>query len=135
MKYSEYFETKKRQNDTFHVCLKDDSPQELKTLMFDIHLLFDALPNDWIYLITLNAFEELEDNDFDDIAIEADPYYHDLYKWFGEPFATALCAEVKEEFGPFGDIHQWIASAQWLALDKIYRAVDDFMHSHKEIEE
>ena len=137
MKYSQYFETNTRTDGTNFIALSDNAPEELKTFMQNLHLeeFNGSLPNDWIFHVALCAFEELEEQDFDEINLEADCCYKDLYRWFGESFAYDFCTEVVIEFGEQKDIYALIASAQVLAKDRIYRAVDEFMQNREEGEE
>ena len=136
MKYSQYFQSAVRTSTQKEfIKLKEDAPKELETLIREIHFrIFEGcLPNDWIYKTILEAFEELEENKLDEINIEADCYYNDLYTWLGEPFAHGICNEYLEEFAyKTTKIYELIASAQWLAKDKIYNAVNEFMEEHNE---
>ncbi len=126
--YSEYFETRKR-NDKNFVCCKDEVPQELKDLIRDIHMnhFSGALPNDWIYRVIMEAFEELETEKLDDISIEADCYYGQLYEWFGNPYAHEYCNEAIECDSPAKDIYAIISLAQYLSKRNIYESVNQFM--------
>lgn len=133
-KYSEYFIVKKRNetNESFF-SLSQDAPKELTKLVYDIHQDFDCLPNDWIYSIIVEAFEELEETPLDNCSYEADCYYNSLYKWFGEPYANELCSEYLTEFGCGIDtisMYTIIGNAQYLAKDRIYRFVDEFLEEH-----
>ena len=136
MDYSQYFETKTRKStqEPF-VCLKDEAPQELKDFVQQVHFnhFYKCLPSDWIYSAIWEAFDNLSMDDIDDITIEADPYYSELYKWFGEPFANEFCTECIEEglIDP-KNVYQIIASGQWLAKERIYHAVNDFIQQQKE---
>ncbi len=130
MNYSQYFETKKKHDGSDFIGCKHDAPADLLKLIENIHFNhFDkALPSDWIYQTILEAFEELEENNvLDNLTLEADIYYYDLYRWFSESFAHGLCNEVIAEFGEFKDIYQLIGAAQWKAKDIIYRAVSEFL--------
>jgi hypothetical protein len=129
--YAKHFETRTRVDSgkTFIAC-KDDAPEELRDLIQHIHFdLFEkAFPSDWIYLTILEAFEALEDDPLENINIEPDVYYHELYKWFGEPIAHILCIEAQEEGLCEGKgIYEIIGTAQFLAKEKIYHAVNDFI--------
>lgn len=120
-----------------NICLKDERPEELYDLVYDIHQEFNAMPNNWFYGIIAEAFYFFEEDglDIDDINIETDCYRSDLYKWFGEPFATACIEDYQEEFGIHShDVWTIISNGQWLAMDKIYRLVSDFILS-KEADE
>lgn len=134
-KYSKFFE-KKYMNpkaiSTGFYCLSDESPKDLKTLILKIHREFDSWPNDWIYKTILEAFRELEenDNDMDSIEIEADIYNSDRYEWLGNHFAYECCDEalVNGLCEGVNNISDIIVSGQWLAKDRIYRLVHEFLN-------
>ena len=132
--YIKYFKVSKRATTGYEfIKLTDDAPENLKDLVRNIHLNFGVLPNDWIYLIIMEAFEELEDNDIDKITIEADCYYHDLYKWFGEPFAHALVNEYLSEIGSdCRNIYEIIGHGQSYCKDLIYNEVNNFITNEME---
>ncbi len=123
--YYKYFQSATRVNGDEFFKLSDDAPQDLQDLVQSIH--FGALPNDWVYQVIMEAFEELSDNDLDDINMESDPYYHDLYKWFGQPFAHALCNEVM--IVGFKNIYEIIGFAQQQAKQRIYEAVNEYIQA------
>lgn len=128
--YSKYFEKALRHDGVHFIKRRADAPDDLAELIREIHLEYfgGALPNDWIYSTILEAFEDLEREEIDDLNLECDPYYSDLYKWFGEPFAHELCEEAQEEEVCAGaKVYEIIGTAQWLAKDRIYRAVNDFI--------
>lgn len=131
--YGQYFEVKTRNEGGDYIAMKDSTPnevkEELKSFIFEVHQEFGGcLPNDWLYLIISEAFEMLEEENIDEVAIEADPYYKDLYTWFGEPYAHELCQKVIEEgISEINDVYNIIATAQYLAKRKIYGLVWDFM--------
>jgi hypothetical protein len=140
--YSQYFEKAfrhvgEKEDPKSFIRLKDDAPSSLKSFIRDIHFrqFEGALPNDWIYATILEAFEMIqdEDNSLEDINIEADPYYYDLWQWLGEPFAHGICNEYLEEYAPKTQrIYELIAGGQWLAMDKIYREVAEFLEVNHE---
>jgi hypothetical protein len=130
MDYKNYFERgNKVDNGLPYIFLKDDAPDELKDLVYEIHQHFDALPNDWIYEIVREAFDDLSNDKLDDITIEADCYHNDLYKWFGYSFSDGLCNEVMEG-DHFENIWVVISAAQYIAKRQIYEAVDAFISYH-----
>jgi hypothetical protein len=134
MKYGDFFEIAKRADCEFF-RLKEDTPEGLRDLIRSIR--FDhfggCLPNDWIYEQISHAFDYFErGEDLDDFVVEADCYNSELYRWFGEPFASDCCYEYQEEFGEDlagVAVYSMIASGQWLAKDRIYRAVSEFLKS------
>ena len=112
---------------SFYKCV-EACPEELRDLIRHIHTeYFGCLPNDWIYETIRDAFNELQDCSFDSLSLEPDCYYSHLYAWFGEPYAYEYCNEVLEETG-YKDIYAIISSAQYIAKERIYRAVEDFMN-------
>ncbi len=127
--YEKYFTLNPREA----ACLRNNAPEDLKALVYNIHQCFDVLPNDWIYMQIANAFEELEDNLLDDITIEADSYYNDLYKWLGEPFAKGCIEDYMSDFSAkTTDIYEMIASGQWVAKNRIYQMVNEFINEGEE---
>jgi hypothetical protein len=118
------FEEKKQQFSKLVEC----PPKELQELIRKIHKEYfcDCLPNDWVYETIHDAFLDLENDCLDDINLEADCYYHQLYEWLGNPYGHEYCNEVLEEFDP-KDMYQIISAAQERAKDRIYREVDEFI--------
>ena len=137
--YANYFTWGKRKDEKDYCYLADGRPEELQDFVRSVH--FDhfggCLPNDWIYEQLALAFDELSKDDLEDIAIEADPYYRDLANWLQEPFAHEYCNEMLEELcenpkqWTQQDIYTIIGYAQWLAKDRIYHAVNDWIHQEE----
>lgn len=138
--YTQYFEIRKKQYDgTEFSCLTDNAPQSLKDFVRHVHRehFYDVWPNDWIYATIHQAFDDLEENPLEDITIEPDMYNNQLYKWLyenGNAFAASLVEEYIEEFGEGLGVNlvKLISGGQWLAMDKIYRAVNEFLKNEKE---
>ncbi len=135
MKYSEFFKSKTRPDgSTFMVA--HGAPSELEELIKLIHFsIFEGcLPNDWVFEIISQAFDDLEETPFDDITLECDVYYHDLWKWFGNGFAHGFCNEAMEEGLCEGlkDIYAIIGWGQYLAKQRVYAAVDEFMNTRED---
>lgn len=127
MDYIEYFERGVRKDTGQpYYFLKEEAPEDLKELIYEIHKDFDSLPNDWIYEQIREAFQDLKMDDLDNCLIEADVYDNDLYKWLGEPFADGLCNECLES-GNIKSIWSVVAVAQYLCKKQIYEAVDAFI--------
>lgn len=129
--YSQYFETAKRINGDEFIRLTENVPKSLRNLIYNIHLhsFGGCLPNDWIYKIILEAFEELEIDSLEDINIEADPYNNDLANWLLNPFSSEYCQEAQEE-GFVSDkstIYERIGYGQELAKQRIYDTVNNFL--------
>lgn len=115
------------------ISLKDSAPEELKHFVYQVHEAFDSLPNDWIYCEIYNAFNKLANDSIDDINIEADAYHSDLYKWLGEPFASSCIEDYMSDFSAkTTDIYEMIASGQWVAKNRIYQMVNDFINEGEE---
>jgi hypothetical protein len=126
--YGKYFTTKVRTNGSHYTTLKDEAPEELTVLVREIHDIFSALPNDWIYEVISDAFEELEDNDLENCSIEGDHCYSDLYKWLNYGFADDLCQEYLDDCCTIRlDFWDILGSAQVYGKERIYQAVNDFI--------
>ncbi len=132
MDYTQYFQQKTRvQTQQSFYCLKDERPEELHKLIFDIHHdHFDrCAPNDWIYEKIYDAFYDLESgqDELEDITINSDPYNYHLIEWLNNPFAVGICDEIIEEFGEPTKILDLIERAQINASKLIYESVNDFL--------
>lgn len=139
-KYAELFESAKRNNsDEMFVRKKTDEYEDLNELIQDIHnALHCGLPDDWIYGEIWEAFEVLEENDIEDLSIEADCYHHQLLKWFSQcNCAPSCCDEALEEglLEGVNEIWKIISGGQWFAKDRIYRMVYEFIQEDEEEEE
>lgn len=136
--YYQYFQTKERNVDdrsSFFTCLTDDAPEDLSDFIHKIHDdYFDAcLPNDWVYAVISNAFEEIHHDKIDDIMIEADPYYYDLVKWLHNGFADGYCNKaLSEGLNEGTDVHDIIGWGQFMAKECIYQAVNEFIEEERE---
>lgn len=128
--YAECFHIKNRVNGSNYTTV-DEIP-ELKRFIQIVHEheFYKSLPNDWIYRIIADAFFELANDDLDEINIEPDVYYSDLYKWFGESYADQFCNEYLELYPASKDIWKTIAGGQWMAKDRIYHLVNDFLQEN-----
>lgn len=129
--YGEYFFRQYRVNGEGFYSLKENAPQELIDLVYDIHRIFESGPNDWIYENISDAFDGLADCSLDEVTIQTDCYHSALYKWFGESYANDLCQEYVDEFGypsKIGVMYALIDAGQWLAMKKIYGKVDEFIN-------
>jgi hypothetical protein len=135
--YDTYFVYGKRINDTPYTYLRDDAPEDLADLIFDIHrdIFGDCLPNHWVYTTIRHAFEELKNDRLEDITIEGDPYNHDLWQWLGEPYAAEFCDEVIQDFGSDATIYGIIGMAQANAKRLIYDAVYSFIQGDESEDE
>ncbi len=132
MNYTQYFVEKTRSDGNKFVACTDDAPECIRDLIREIHFSFfdGCLPNDWIYKIIVEAFEELEENDLDDVYPESDCYYWELKKWFLEPFADKYVEEAME-LG-LTRIYEVIGLAQTNAKQNIYYAVNEFLEQQRE---
>lgn len=88
----------------------------------------------WVDEIILDAIDDLYTNevDIDDVNIEADPYYSQLSKWLNEDCALEFCDEAVDE-GFTADratIYDILSWGQWLAKDRIYHAVNDYLQEN-----
>lgn len=127
-KWHEYFEGKERSDGTYFTFLSDKAPDSLKELIHCIHSdLGCGLPNDWIYQTIRNAFEDLAEDDIEDIHIESDIYTTDLVAWLDNHFAIDLCNEAIEDELAEPNIISIIGFGQVLAKDRIYHSVNEFI--------
>jgi hypothetical protein len=89
------------------------------------------MPNDWVYSMILEAFEDLEENgSTENCNVEADIYNNDLAKWFYEncnAYAHEYCNEGIELMGCETDILKMISHGQYVAKNNIYEAVENFI--------
>ncbi len=133
--YAACFEHKQRGSGDRFTCLADHAPVALSQLVYDIHADYfgGCLPNDWIYATIAEAFDALAEDALDDISIEADPYYNQLYAWLGNSYAAEYCNEAISSFSYCKladdyDLYAHIGIAQYMAKDRIYHAVNDFIN-------
>lgn len=139
MKYTQFFTTAHRPDGKSFITLTDDAPENLQEFVRSVHFdYFDGcLPNDWIYKVIDLAFDDLDEESLDNITLEADCYYNDLQKWLDNPFAGDYCTEyMQETCEKMADCTFWdlVGCGQWLAKDRIYRAVDQWISEQVEIE-
>lgn len=135
--YGQYFIGAKRSDDKMFYHLKEGSPQELSTFINVVHRdCFDVVfPNDWIYEQIMDAFEELAENDLDDIELRSDDYTHDLLAWLQNSYALEEINECRQELGQENlKILDQIGWGQWYAKKKIYEAVNEFIEQDNEEE-
>lgn len=136
MEYSKYLVTKERDNGVKFFCCSDDAPEYINDLVQGVHFdLFDGCaPNDWIYEQIVHALDELEDKeDLEDITVEADIYYSDLYRWLQNRFASWCCDDaVAEGFADGKEIDKTLQAGNWLAKDRIYRYVAEWIQERRE---
>ena len=134
MNYSPYFKRIERDNKDFCYILKDESPQQLKELVKEIHFALGAgLPNDWIYDNIHSAFTFIQDegNDIEGYICEGDVYHNDLIEWLGNGFALELCEEARREYGNDNmNLIEQIQHGQVQGLNKIYAMVNDFINEN-----
>jgi hypothetical protein len=131
--YSQYFHDKQRLDGTSFICKTDDCPESVSELVYDIHSELDSLPNDWIYGEIADAFDDLAENNINDIPIEPDATYSTLFKWFYEnSFAVCMCDEAQETCEKqYATVTDLINEGQWYCRDLIYRRVNEFLEDHK----
>lgn len=136
--YGKYFvrvEHSSYKRDITKLC--DDAPEELKDFVREIHLkTFDgAWPNDWIYEQLGLAFDELSENELDQLNIEPDIYYSDLYAWLGNSFAPEFVGqwlEMDNQNTGSANIFDFISGGNWMAKRVIYDLVNDFINEEVE---
>jgi hypothetical protein len=128
--YEQFFTMSIRTDGNEFIKLKDEAPEDLRYLVRQIHfdLFGGCLPNDWVYDTIHSAFNDLQHENLDNLTLEPDAYYSKLYKWFGEPFAHQYCNEAIDEIGPFKNIYDAIGHGQYLAIERIYGQVNQFIN-------
>lgn len=133
--YNEYFTVKKRFNrDKLIVVKRDDSPKDLEDLIYEIHNIFDVMPDDWIYETIRDAFRAFEvdydkDIDLEEILSEMEPdiYNDDLTEWARSSYAINAIDEAVEEYGSKDFINS-MQVGQLRVKDQIYREVHNFIN-------
>jgi hypothetical protein len=138
MTYTQYFKRSTRDNGQEFSHLVDNAPEDLRTFIRHVHTehFYDCFLNDWIYATIHEAFSEIEAHGLEQCNIEPDIHNNKLYKWLydnGNAFASIFCDEYVEEYTLGSkDITKMISGGQWLAMSRIYHAVNDFIQKHKE---
>lgn len=141
MDYTKYFERVRRPNGIKFVKLTNDAPENLRDLINTIHKkhFCNCLPNDWIYEVIHDAFDDFNFNLLEDITIEANIYNHDLAYWFYNncnQYAHEYCNEWLEDcyYKDLNiDMIEIIRKAQEVAKIRIYCLVNDFIQQQKEV--
>lgn len=101
------FQIKTRDDGTTFYCVKDDEPEYISDLCYDVH--GGMLPDDYIYQFLVEALEYIDDNiddltdDLDDIDVydACDPDYmnSDLLRWVSSNLLRMnYCDEVLKEY-------------------------------------
>lgn len=139
--YTDFFESKKRNNGETFFCLKDGEWHErLQNLMRRVHLdyFFDSLPCDWIYFQTYWAFDALKDCEdeetFDDLfaEIQADYSACDLMEWAKKGYAREYIDDFVKNRGIGSCIIEIVQNGQIYAIEEIYQAVWQFIKANEE---
>jgi hypothetical protein len=135
--YSKFFTTKRRtSNNELFVCCTDEAPEQLKDLIHEIHRGLDCyFPNDWIYEVIAEAFSGLEDDDIENVCIEADIYNADLLEWAQDGWAQGMIDEATKELGRPNDFIGEVSQGQWYTKDRIYHSVNEFMEKQENEDE
>jgi hypothetical protein len=134
-KYLDFFERKKRESTgKYFYCMKENRPEELHDLVYEIHNNYDLLPNDWIYEVICEAFEAVTDGTE---YLDADVYTNDLLEWSKNGYAQSEIAEAIEEFDKgYKDLSGLISYAQSNVKNYILSVVTVFLEDRlEEIEE
>lgn len=136
-KFSDYFITKKRLNESIFYCLDESRPDFLHEFVYSVHKFFDILPSDWIYEQIADAFYELETESEENresiiSQLEPDIYYRQLEEWLREPFAFECIENAIEEWAyERGNIYNQISLGQLYAKDYIYNRVKEFLEDYE----
>lgn len=126
-----FHQHQRSENDTIWT-LKDGRPQWVQDMAFAAHDSGDMLPDDWRYEFIVDALDALEENeDPDDIALEADIHTSDLCRWLGSRAdRTGYCDEAMEEFGgDFKDTVSLLQLGQWHEKREVLDSVRSFLVS------
>ena len=131
--YARFFVTKTRADGKRFITLMDNEPQDLCDVIYSIHKAIGCgFPNDWIYSVIRDAFEDLFQDDLDDIQLDADIYNVDLCEWLKETYANDACHECMiQEMCTKNDIMSIISCAQICVKQQIYEAVNDFINEEE----
>ena len=137
MDYTKHFQFKKRDDGRHFVCLDDHASVELQNLIHDIHYNWfnECMPNDWIYFMTLEAFQSYKDEGLDYESFEADIYDHDLATWFAEncnQYANEISASlISDDCIKITSAIELISATQYEAKRRIYYAVKEFIEQNE----
>jgi hypothetical protein len=134
LNYSDYFKQKERTDGVTFWHLTDDAPEILSDFVHDVHKEVGGSSmwaHDWVHEQIAYAFDECAENDIDDITIEPDPYYSDLYEWLKDGYARSYCEEaIREGICDGKDMDKTVMAGNWLAKDRIYRLVGEFLEKN-----
>lgn len=110
-KYSEWFETAKRKDDTDFIRLRTED-ENIKNLIYDAH--DGMLPDDFKYQFIHEALEAIaECSDPNDIQLESDVYNSDLLKWVSSHLTRSSYADETVENWKYTSFFQVLAAAQY----------------------
>lgn len=116
--YSNLLVSDKRSDGKEFLKFKETNPvtdKSCRDLAFAVHDSGNMLPDDWRYQFLLEALDAIANsNDLEDIYLEADIYYHELYDWLGShSYRSGYVDEAHEEYGtPRGDLNEQLAIGQ-----------------------
>ena len=128
-----WFETRERANGSAFVVCTDEAPELIRSAVFDVHMLTDSAPSDYVYALCARVVDGLcemvqwHDNDF----MSPDLWHavadscpavssYEIRQWFAEyPDAAGYLARACDEWGSSsavtGDVHDDMARAWYLA--------------------
>ena len=137
--YSQYFITKTRDSGESFICLTDQAPEELQSLVEEAHE--GMLPDNYKYQFLLESFQSLEDREynFDHTreAIESDVYYRDLLTWVSSHVdRPSMCDEAALDLGAVdADLMYLIALGQQQEKSRVLEHVIDFLELEQDIQD
>lgn len=129
--YEGFFFKKKRDDGEEFWLVKDDAPEELKTLIQEAHE--DMFPDDYKYQFireALTDFSSYEDPDEVIDYIEADPYTTGLTHWLSSNINRVYyLTEAIEQFEP-KDGFQALTMAQYEEKREVYSSVQNSLEKN-----
>lgn len=118
--YLEYFQTKKRAGDETFICLKEETPEELRELVRNAHEIM--FPDDYKYRYIEESLEIIAETNDEDIAfgccdvLEADIYNYSLLGWLQSNLYRI--SYVDEAVDAMGHVDLMVDIAQGQLLEK-----------------
>lgn len=137
--YLEYFTYNTRDNGEKFVKTEDNIPVELFDLIKTAH--GDMMPDDYRYQFiyeALNIISETDDIEDAYQNVEADIYYHDVFKWLASRNdRIGYCDQYVEEYGGFeldgSNAFILIQSEQYLEKMEVFESVKSSLESICEV--
>lgn len=125
--FRQFFEQIERKENEQIWIVKDGSPKYIQNMCHSAH--GDMFPDDWRYEFIVEALNVLSDNDDpDDINLEADIYTHDLLQWLSSRLdRTSYVDEAIENYGKQETIVNDIAIGQLTEKEEVLASVRSYL--------